>query len=45
MGEEQQRFRRGRSTADGMFTLTQLVEKRLEGQDIWFRDSETLKRL
>ena len=32
MGEEQQRFRRGRDMADGMFTLRQLMEKRLEGQ-------------
>ena len=31
MGEEQQGFRRG--TADGMFSLKQLVENRLEGQE------------
>ena len=31
MGEEQQGFRR--ETADGMFTLRQLVEKRLVGQE------------
>ena len=33
IGEEQQGFRRGRSMADGMFTLIQQVEKKLEGQD------------
>ena len=31
MGEEQQGFRRG--MADGMFTLRQLVENKLEGQE------------
>ena len=31
MGEEQQGFRRGRGAADGMFTLRQLEERRLEG--------------
>ena len=33
MLEEQRGFRRGRGMADGMFTLRQLVEKRLEGQE------------
>ena len=33
MGEEQQGFRRGRDTADGMFTLRQLVKKKVEGQE------------
>ena len=32
MGEEQQSFRRGRGTADGIFSL-RLVEKKLEGQE------------
>ena len=32
-GEEQQGFRKGRGTADGMYVLRQLVEKRLEVQD------------
>ena len=29
-GEEQQGFRKGRGTADGMYVLRQMVEKRLE---------------
>ena len=33
MGEEEQGFRRGRGTADGMFTVRQLVEKKLERQE------------
>ena len=33
IGEEQEGFRRGRGTAGGMFTLRQLVEKRLAGQE------------
>ena len=32
-GEEQQGFRKGRGTADGMYVLRQMVEKRLEVQD------------
>ena len=32
LGEEQQRFRKGRGTTDGMFALRQMVEKRLEMQ-------------
>ena len=31
-GEEQQGFRKGRGTADGMYALIQMVEKRLEVQ-------------
>ena len=44
MGKEQQGFRRGRGMADGMFTLKQLVEKKLEGQKnmaLGFIDLET----
>ena len=37
--EEQQGFRRGRGTADGMFTLRQLVKKKLEGQENMALDS------
>ena len=33
IGEEQQGLRKGRGMTDGMFTLRQLVEKRLEVQD------------
>ena len=33
MGEEEQGFRRGRGTAERMFTQRQLVEKRLAGQE------------
>ena len=32
LGEEQLGFRKGRGTTDGMFSLKQLVEKRLEKQ-------------
>ena len=31
-GEEQQGFRKGRGTADGMYVLRQMVKKRLEIQ-------------
>ena len=31
-GEEQQGSRKGRGTADGMYVLIQMVEKRLEAQ-------------
>ena len=30
LGEDQQGFRKGRGTADGMYVLRQMVEKRLE---------------
>ena len=41
MGKEQQGFRRGRGTADGMFTLKQLVEKeRQENMTLGFIDLE-----
>ena len=32
LGEEQPGFRKGRETTDGMFSLRQLVEKRLDRQ-------------
>ena len=35
IGKEQQGFRKGRGTMDGMFTLRKLVEKRLEKQGGW----------
>ena len=42
-GEEQQCFRKGRGTADGMYVLRQVVEKRLEvkgSRDLVFVDLE-----
>ena len=42
-GEEQQGFRKGRGTADGMYVLRHMVEKRLEVQGstaLWFVDLE-----
>ena len=33
IGEEQQVFRKGRGTTDGMFAVRLLVEKKLEGQE------------
>ena len=43
-GEEQQGFRKGRGTADGMYVLRQMVEKRLEVQQyraVWLWGSST----
>ena len=43
LGEEQQGFRKGRGTTDGMFILRQMVKKRLEingGMAVGFMDSE-----
>ena len=34
IGEEQQGFRKGKGTIDGLFTLMQFVEKKLEKQGI-----------
>ena len=42
-GEEQQGFREGRGTADGMYVQRQMVEKRLDVQGsmaLWFVDLE-----
>ena len=42
-GEEHQWFRKGRGTADGMYVLRQMVEKRLEvhgSMALWFVDLE-----
>ena len=46
LGEEEQGFRKGRRTADGMYVLRQVVEKRLAVQgSIWLWGSLTWRKL
>ena len=43
--EEQQGFRKGRGTADGMYFLRQIVEKRLEVRAVWLWGWSTWRKL
>ena len=40
-GEEKQRFGKWRRTADGMYVLRQMVEKRLKVRAVWLWGSST----
>ena len=43
-GEEQQGFGKGRGTADGIYVLIQMVEKRLEVHAVWLWGSSTWRK-